>query len=68
MDFAAKLSATPPAAGPEDVAALRAVGLGDREILDLIQAVAIFAWANRLMLTLGESVRPDASSEPGAAP
>ncbi|PWC53334.1 peroxidase-related enzyme [Azospirillum sp. TSO22-1] len=57
VDFAAKLTATPPAAGPEDVAALRAAGLDDLQILDLIHAVAIFAWANRLMLTLGEPVR-----------
>ncbi|MGE0718440.1 MAG: peroxidase-related enzyme [Alphaproteobacteria bacterium] len=57
VDFAAKLTATPPAAGKEDVAALRAVGLGDMEILDLIQSVAMFANANRLMQTLGEPVR-----------
>lgn len=35
---------------------LREAGLNDGEILDLIQAVAIFAWANRLMLNLGEPV------------
>lgn len=57
VDFAEKLSATPPQAGPEDVAALRAAGLDDLEIYDLVQAVAMFAWANRLMLTLGEPVR-----------
>jgi len=56
--FAEKLSATPPEAGAEEVAALREVGLDDLEIFDLIQAVAMFAWANRLMLTLGEPVRP----------
>ncbi len=58
VEAARKLSATPPAAGPEDIAALRATGLDDLAILDLIQAVAMFAWANRLMLTLGEPVRP----------
>lgn len=57
VDFAAKLTSTPPAAGPEDVAALRAAGLDDLQILDLSHAVAIFSWANRLMLTLGEPVR-----------
>ena len=56
MDFAVKLSATPPNAGPEDIAALGEAGLEELEILDLIQAVAMFAWANRLMLTLGEPV------------
>ena len=33
-------------------------GLDDREALDLVHAVALFAWANRLMLNLGEAVWP----------
>ncbi len=55
--FAAKLSACPPAAGAEDVAALRAHGMSDLEILDLVLSVSVFGWANRLMHTLGEPVR-----------
>ena len=57
-DYAAALAATPPAATPSHVAALREAGLSDLEILDLTHAVAMFAWANRLMLTLGEPDRP----------
>jgi uncharacterized peroxidase-related enzyme len=57
-DFSAKLAQTPPKAGAEEVRALRNVGLSDAEIADLANAVAMFAWANRLMLTLGEPVRP----------
>ena len=38
------------------VPALRAVGMGDEEIIDLLHAVAIFGWANRLMQNLGEPV------------
>ncbi|MCC7275725.1 MAG: peroxidase-related enzyme [Alphaproteobacteria bacterium] len=57
VDFAAKLTTTPPTAGKDDIAALRAAGLGELEILDLIQSVAMFANANRLMQTLGEPVR-----------
>ena len=34
---------------------MRAQGLSDLEILDLTHAVAMFAWANRLMQTLGEA-------------
>jgi uncharacterized peroxidase-related enzyme len=56
--FSAGLAACPPAAGAEDVASLRAVGLSDLEILDLVLSVAVFGWANRLMHTLGEPVRP----------
>ena len=33
-------------------AAVRAAGLSPLALLDLIHAVAIFAWANRLMLNL----------------
>ncbi|MFZ4649183.1 MAG: CMD domain protein [Rubrivivax sp.] len=36
--------------------ALREAGLTSLEVLDLIHAIAIFAWANRLMLNLGEPV------------
>jgi len=39
---------------------LEAVGLSEAEILDLVHSVAIFAWANRLMLNLGEPVFPAA--------
>lgn len=51
--FAAKLTANPASLGPEDLAPLRAAGLSDGDILDLAHAVAMFAWANRLMLSLG---------------
>jgi uncharacterized peroxidase-related enzyme len=36
------------------IQAARTAGLTDAETLDLIHAVALFAWANRLMLNLGE--------------
>ena len=48
---------------PHDIAdsslqRLADAGLSDAEILDLIHAIAIFAWTNRLMLNLGEPVFP----------
>lgn len=54
IDFAASLSATPAGANPRQIRRLRELGLSDLELLDLVQATAFFAWANRLMLTLGE--------------
>jgi alkylhydroperoxidase family enzyme len=39
-----------------ELAALRRIGLTDLEILDLTNAVVMFAWANRLMQTLGDPV------------
>ena len=59
FDYAQALSQTPPAAGPEHVAALRAVGLSDEEIVDLTLSTALFGWANRLMHVLGDPVRKD---------
>jgi uncharacterized peroxidase-related enzyme len=58
VDFAAKLTRTPERMVPADLAPLRAAGMTDLEIHDLIHAVAMFANANRLMQTLGESVPP----------
>ncbi|HWL69880.1 MAG TPA: peroxidase-related enzyme [Geminicoccus sp.] len=55
-DFAVKLSRCPPEAGATDIERLRAAGLSELEILDLVLAIAIFSWANRLMHTLGEPV------------
>jgi uncharacterized peroxidase-related enzyme len=58
FDFSVKLSAFPPAATAEDMARLKAVGLDELEILDLVLSTSIFGWANRLMHTLGEPFRP----------
>lgn len=48
------LSATPSVFGVEHVAQLRAQGLDDLAIADVIHGAAFFNWANRLMLSLGE--------------
>ena len=53
--YAGKLTVRPSSLGPADAEPLRAVGLADGEILDLTHAVAMFAWANRLMQSLGAS-------------
>ncbi|WP_159716215.1 peroxidase-related enzyme [Geminicoccus flavidas] len=55
-NFAVKLSRCPPEADAADIERLRAAGLSELEILDLVLAIAIFGWANRLMHTLGEPV------------
>jgi uncharacterized peroxidase-related enzyme len=62
VDYAAKLTRDPAALGPGDAAPLRAQGLSDLEILDLTHAVAMFAWANRLMLSLGEPITAEDST------
>ena len=53
-DFSAALrDPAAPSADPTNPGA-SAAGLSDAEIADLANSVAMFAWANRLMLTLGE--------------
>jgi len=56
--FSIALTKTPNEIDASHIAALKEVGLNEQEILDLIHSVAIFAWANRLMLNLGEPVFP----------
>lgn len=56
--FSVELTENPAGVSAESLAALREVGVSEAEILDLIHSVAIFAWANRLMLNLGEPVFP----------
>jgi len=56
VEFSAKLARDPVSMDQSDLVPLRAQGLTDAEILDLVQAVAMFAWANRLMQSLGEPV------------
>ncbi len=55
---AVALSRTPVEFGPEHVDELRAHGLSDIEIGDVINSASFFNWANRLMLSLGEPVHP----------
>ncbi|MCT9819152.1 alkylhydroperoxidase domain protein [Microbacterium sp. W1N] len=59
------LAETPLSFGQGDIAALRGAGLGDAEIVDVVNGAAFFNWANRLMLSLGEPEVP--SRQRGAA-
>ncbi|WP_144113999.1 peroxidase-related enzyme [Paraburkholderia sp. BCC1886] len=57
--YAIDLTLQPDALGAASLDPLRHAGFDDAQILDLSHAIAIFAWANRLMLSLGEPVFPD---------
>lgn len=52
------LTNTPLGFGEADITGLRAAGLSDAEIIDVINGAAFFNWANRLMLSLGEPEVP----------
>jgi alkylhydroperoxidase domain protein len=54
VDLSARLTIDPERVSADDLGDLRALGLDDLSILDLVQSAAIFANANRLMLSLGE--------------
>ena len=56
VQFSIELTNSPDRVSPASIQALKDVGLSELEILDLMHSVAIFAWANRLMLNLGEPV------------
>ena len=64
LDYSAKLTRDPAAITAADAAPLRTQGLSDMDILDLTHAVAMFAWANRLMQTLGEPAAPAPAGNP----
>ena len=62
LRFATKLTTTPVAMNDADVDALRSAGFSDRDILDIVEVVAYYAYANRIADGLGvqtESWIPD---------
>ncbi|MBT0730052.1 alkylhydroperoxidase domain protein [Rosenbergiella nectarea] len=65
IEAVAALSLTPPRLTQEHLHALQRHSLTTLEITDLIQSAAFFAWANRLMLTLGEPFIPEQEAVEG---
>ncbi len=62
LQFAVKLTLTPAAVDDADVDTLRSAGFSDRDILDIVEVVGYYAYANRLADGLGvqtESWIPD---------
>lgn len=56
VDWAARLTESPASMTRADADGLRSAGLTDREILDVCQAAAYFAYANRIVLGLGAAL------------
>ena len=59
VQFSIELTERPDGVSADSIQRLKDADLTEAEILDLIHSVAIFAWANRLMLNLGEPVFPN---------
>jgi len=53
LGYAVKLTRTPAAVSDDDVEALRSAGFSDRDILDIVEVVAYYAYANRIADGLG---------------
>ena len=64
LTYAEKLSMRPAEVSPEDIAALRAVGLEDADVLALAGVVAYYAYVNRLADGLGATLE-SMKEEPG---
>ena len=65
LDYASKLTLTPAAMTKADLSPLRSAGLEDREILDLNQVTAYYAYVNRVADGLGVAVDEYAQSPLG---
>ncbi len=53
LEYAVKLTATPGDMSESDLGPLRANGLSDRDILDVVEVTAYYAYANRIADGLG---------------
>ena len=58
LRFAELLTRTPGATSPDDVKALRAAGFTDRDVLDIVEVTAYYAYANRIADGLGITLEP----------
>lgn len=58
-----KLTATPQKVGATDLAPLRAAGLSDTDIHDLVQVIAYFNYITRIADGLGTDPEPEMPAE-----
>ncbi|MFT5048790.1 MAG: putative peroxidase-related enzyme [Chlamydiales bacterium] len=58
LRYATKLTRTPAAMEREDVAALRAVGFEDSDVLAICEVTAYYAYVNRIADGLGVTLEP----------
>ena len=58
LGYAERLTRTPAEMSPADVDALRAVGFTDRDILDIVEVTAYYAYVNRIADGLGVTLEP----------
>tara|TARA_B100000686_G_C16377612_1_gene755802 strand:+ start:203 stop:400 length:198 start_codon:yes stop_codon:yes gene_type:complete len=63
LTFAIKLTVTPEKMSESDLEPLRKVGFSDRDILDIVEVTAYYAYVNRIADGLGVEIEPWISNE-----
>ncbi len=58
LEFAERLTLTPGKMNREHVESLRSAGFSDRDVLDIVEVVAYYAYANRIADGLGVTIEP----------
>ena len=58
LSYVEKLTRTPGDMTEADVVALRDAGFTDRDVLDIVEVIAYYAYANRVADGLGITVEP----------
>jgi len=58
LSYAERLTRAPAGVDSVDIDGLRAVGFSDRDILDIAEVTAYFAYVNRIADGLGVAVEP----------
>ena len=58
LSYSEKLTIRPNEMTSDDVVALRSVGFSDRDVLDIVEVVAYYAYVNRIADGLGVTVEP----------
>ena len=58
LGYAERLTRAPADVDSVDIDRLRAVGFSDRDILDIVEVTAYFAYVNRIADGLGVAVEP----------
>ena len=58
LEFATKLTVRPGEMSEVDLAPLREAGFADRDILDIVEVIAYYAYANRIADGLGLQSEP----------
>ena len=63
LEYAVKLTLRPGDMTVDDVESLRSTGFSDRDVLDICEVVAYYAYVNRIADGLGVDVEPHATGD-----